>query len=371
MGVEAGAATREAWAFVQTMLADLTRIVEDDSETELELLEGLRCLARITALCTELTLDADPEHPYFFSMNTQARFVGGPNPDGAYHLGMIDGRRRYRIRGQRGTGCYLGFQIMAGEGMQPRRQAAYVSDRDLALGADGSFELLLATSGAKPSEDELGRATWVEIPEDASGIVVRQYFADAANEVPATYALSTMDPAGSPASPTDAAIAYQLTAMAWTMAKLMTLHRSILPGLSVERPNTLVTAAAASLGSENTTPDNLYMLGAFRLDANEALVIDGTPPVTRYWNLTVENHWHELFDARRRRISVTNAGAVHRADGTVRCVLAASDPGVADVNWLDTGGRHRGFVLFRWLDNPAAPSVTTRVVALDDVKGLA
>jgi hypothetical protein len=49
----------------------------------------------------------------------------------------------------------------------------------------------------------------------------------------------------------------------------------------------------------------------------------------------------------------------------VRIVIAAADPDVD--NWLDTGGRHRGFVVVRWLDNPAAPAVTTRVLALTDV----
>jgi hypothetical protein len=36
-------------------------------------------------------------------------------------------------------------------------------------------------------------------------------------------------------------------------------------------------------------------------------------------------------------------------------------------NWLDTGGRHRGFVILRWLDHPAAPEVTSSVVRLAEV----
>ncbi len=66
------------------------------------------------------------------------------------------------------------------------------------------------------------------------------------------------------------------------------------------------------------------------------------PPDTRYWSVTLENIWHECIDPRRRRSSITNAGAVADADGTVRIVIAATDPDVD--NWLDTGGRHRGFV---------------------------
>ncbi len=360
--------TREAWRLVRTMLDDMTRTIEQDAETELELIEGLRALARITALCSELSVDVDHEHPFFFDMNGPMRLVGGPNPDGAYHLAMIDGRRRYRIRGRRGTSAYLGFQVLAGRGLTPRRMAAYVSDHDLPVLPDGDFELVLARR--EPSPAELQAATWVEIPDDASGIVVRQYVGDAHHEELATYTIEPLDRPAPPALPADAQVAEQLTAMAWTIAKLATLHRTIRPDL-LQTPNEISTTAAANLGGENTTPDNLYAIGSFRLGPDEALVIDATPPESRYWNVALENVWHECFDARRRRISVTSVGAVRRPDGGVRIVVAARDPGIPTANWLDTGGRHRGFVTFRWLDHPEPPAVTTRVVPVDEVVHLA
>ena len=124
----------------------------------------------------------------------------------------------------------------------------------------------------------------------------------------------------------------------------------------------LVTAGAAELGAADTTPDNLYMLGTYRLAPDEALVLDLDPPATRYWSVTLENIWHECLEPRRRRSSLTNAHAVPGPDGRVRVVIAATDPGAA--NWLDTGGRHRGWCILRWLDNPAAPAVDLRVVPL-------
>lgn len=366
MADRAGAAkTLEAWALVRTMLENLTNMVLEDAENDLEVLDGLRVLSRVTALCQELTVDADPEKPWFFSMNTPVRYVGGPNPDGAYDLCMIDGTRRYRIRGRRGTVAYVGFQVLAGTGMTPRRMAVNVPDRDLVLGADGSFELVL--SEKEPDASELGRASWVRIPDDASAIVVRQYVADAGEEEPATYQIDTLDPAGAPGPPHDEALAGQLTAMAWTIAKLTTLHRTIMPHL-LDDPNRFVTAEASAIGGAESTPDNLYMIGTYRLSPDEALVVDAVPPDTRYWNLTVESIWHECVDVRRRNISVTNAGAARRDDGSVRIVIAHRDPGVQ--NWLDAAGRQRGFILFRWLDNPSPPGVTTRVVPVDDVAGL-
>jgi len=353
----------EGWRLVRQMLDDMTAMIEAEAETEMELLEGLRVLGRITALCSELSLDVDAEAPWFFSMNTEARLIGGPNPDGEYFLAMIDGRHRYRVRGCRGTTAYLGFQVLAGVGLTPRRMGAYVSDRDLSVADDGTFAFVLAAE--EPTVPELAGDRWVTIPEDASAIVVREYIADRAGEVAAALSIEPLDRPGPPAPPTDAVLGEQLTGMAWTIAKLATLHRSIRPDL-LDTPNQLVTSAAADLGEAETTPDNLYMMGTFRLGRDEALVIDIVPPDTRYWSVTLENIWHECIDPRRRKSSITNAHAVRRMDGTVRIAIAATDVAADStdaVNWLDTGGRHRGFVVIRWLDNPDPPALSTRVLA--------
>ena len=370
--VGAGAKSLEAWAFVRRVLDEMTAMVEADAETELELLEGLRVLGRITALSSEISLDVDTEAPWFFSMNTEARLIGGPNPDGEYFLAMIDGRRRYRVGGRRGTTAYLGFQVLAGLGLTPRRMGAYVSDRDLLPADDGTFAFVLAAE--KPSDEVLAGDPWVAMPADSSAIVVREYIADRATERTATLAIDPLDTPGLPAAPTDEMLGEQMTSLAWTIVKLATLHRTIRPDL-LETPNQLVTAVAADLGEAETTPDNLYMMGTFRLAPDEALVIDLVPPDTRYWSVTVENIWHECIDPRRRRSSTTNAHSRPLPDGRVRIVVAASEPtaltdagGEGGATWLDTGGRHRGFVVIRWLDNPVPPSVTTRVSPRDAVE---
>jgi hypothetical protein len=94
-------------------------------------------------------------------------------------------------------------------------------------------------------------------------------------------------------------------------------------------------------------------------------VMEIEPPGGRYWSVTLENVWHECIEPRRRPSSVTNATAMPDEDGKVRLVIGATDPGWA--NWLDTGGRHRGWICVRWLDNPDAPPVTTRVAPLSEL----
>lgn len=346
--------TLEAWRFVQQMLADLTQTVADDAIDERELMEGLRVIAKVTGLCSELSVEADAQRPRFFDMCTDTRMIGGPNPDGRYLLAMIRGDRTYRVTGTRGSTAYLGFQVLAGTGLTPRRMAGYLSDTDLKLNA-GSFALVL--SATEPAPDILGAAQWIPIPADAASIVVREYVGNPATEEPATMTIDCVD--AEPLQPiTDAEAAEQFTAMAWTIVKLATLHRTVKPEL-MTRPNELLTAEAAELGSADTTPDNLYMIGTFALEPDESLVLEFSPPDTRYWNVTLESIWHECLEPRHRHSSVTNKGIRPDVDGKTRIAIGAKDFGHG--HWLDTGGRRRGFVVFRWLDNPQAPAVHTTV----------
>lgn len=347
-------AALESWRFTQQMLADMTAMVTADAVNEREVLEGLRVLAKTAALCTEMSIEADPQRPHFFDMCSATRQLAGPNPDGRYLLAMISGARSYRVTGNRGSTAYLGFQVLAGTGLNPRRMAAYLGDSELRC-SSGSFTIVL--SQTRPAPGVLGDGQWVQIPDDASAVVVREYIADRAAEQPATMTIDCLD-AGALQPISDEAAAEAFTSMAWTIAKLTTLHRTVKPEM-LTQPNVLLTAEAADLGDDNTTPDNLYMIGSFALEPDESLVLEFTPPDTRYWNVTLESVWHECLEPRHRHSSVTNRGVAPDDSGRVRIAIAATDFGHG--HWLDTGGRQRGFVVLRWLDNPDPPDVSSAV----------
>ena len=352
-----GEKSLEAWGFVRKVLADLTEVITADARDERELLEGLRVLNRVSALCTELSVDTDPDHPHFVDMCTPARFVGGPNPHGSYPLAMISGDRAYQVTGTRGTSTYLGLQVLAGTGMNPRRMSNYLSDHDLVL--DDGGHVAVVFTAVRPADSDLDGAQWVQIPDDATSIVVRDYIADPATEIPVQLHISRLGETGPPAALTDEMLADQLTAMGWTIVKLTTLHRTVRPDL-LDTPNTLITSEAGALGGENTTPDNLYMLGLFDLEPHQSLQLEFVPPETRYWSVTLENIWHECLEPLLRQSSVTNKGIEPGPDGRIRLTIGAEDHG--DGYWLDTGGRKRGFIVVRWLDNPNAPDVAVRLL---------
>ena len=80
--------------------------------------------------------------------------------------------------------------------------------------------------------------------------------------------------------------------------------------------------------------------------------------------------------ASRSRTSGTSASSPGVAAARSPTRFAASGDGVARRrrrhgpgrgHWLDTGGRHRGFIILRWLDNPEPPAVRTQSCAAEAV----
>ena len=101
-------------------------------------------------------------------------------------------------------------------------------------------------------------------------------------------------------------------------------------------PTSCVTAEAADLGAADTTPDNLYMLGTFRLRPRRGARHRHRPrPPPATGASRSRTSGTSASSRARRRSSLTNAAAVADDDGTVRVVVAATDPGAGQL------ARHR------------------------------
>jgi hypothetical protein len=67
-----------------------------------------------------------------------------------------------------------------------------------------------------------------------------------------------------------------------------------------------------------------------------------------------------------RQTSLNNPQARVDADGRVRFVFAASDPGVP--NWIDTAGHQKGQFTYRWIWSKDRPVPKAKLVKLADVR---
>jgi hypothetical protein len=319
--------------------------------------EGYRHLTHLLAYALDLYLEADPERPVFTALASPTQKILGDNVDSRYHFAALRGDRRYRIRGRRGNDVYLAFCVYGGkpDGEWSERVVANLSQRDLVCDAAGGFTIVLA---AEPVPDAPNVIT---LAPDAVCVITREYYLDRGNIRPATFAIEALDPVSAPPPLDDATLARRLGAVATFVRE--TIQFAPLPsGLP---PNLLGPAMPWNPGVPGWgTPDNVYSLGLFRLEPDEALVIEGRAPRCVYFGAQLWNRYMQSLDYRYHRVSLNSSEIAFEPDGSFRLVVAHRDPGLP--NWIDTAGHREGVVFCRWLQADALPEQpASRVIRLD------
>ena len=147
---------QDAWARVTVQLAEAGARIEalTEGRDPVERAEGYRFLTRVLSAMIDFSIEADGERPAFVRVMTPTRKFYGDCPDPMYHRATLRSGVGYRISGQRGGCIYLAFCVY---GLRGKRNAilANVSDAELVLEPDGSFEIIL--SAERPE----GAANWL------------------------------------------------------------------------------------------------------------------------------------------------------------------------------------------------------------------
>jgi hypothetical protein len=322
--------------------------------------EGFRYLSRLARVALESYIEfADPLFPVLRRPAHETVKIGADNPDNYYQSAAISGAHEYRLSGTRNTVHYLGFGTYAGSyGSKARRaQTGYLDAREIAIDADGRFEVILSC------REQPGR-NWLRMEPDTSSLIVRQTFQDRASERIADLELVRTGGADKPAPITPAFVDRGLQAAAAYVHGTASLFADWAEGFA-KRPNELPKFDPAVAAAAHGDPNIVYYHGYFELADDEALVIDLTPPRCEYWNFQLNNHWMESLDYRWHTIALNHFGARARPDGSVRLVVAHDDPGVP--NWLDTAGHRRGTMCLRWVGAAEHPDPATRVMKRAEV----
>jgi len=306
--------------------------------------EGFRFLTRLTSAAFDMFIEyGDAAHPAFVRLMTKHRKFYGDNPDTFYDYASIQGRRRYRIVGARGTVSYLAFCVYGRTGEGQTRIVANVSDREFPVDSEGRFEIVMSLEPPAANDP----ATWVRLEPDVEAVIARQYFLDHDTEHPAEFSIVCEDAVPVPGPLQIEPLARRLRAAGEFVRNGTTFSAHIADDLA-NRPNEVtVQSEAGAVAAFYPTPDNKYVGGWYRLGADDALVVEGMPPDTRYWSLLLMSHWMESLDTDHHRTLINKHQAKLESDGSFRIVVAHQDPGLA--NWLDTAGHAEGYVMFRWM----------------------
>jgi len=316
--------------------------------------EGFRYLARLTRAGLESFLEhADPLAPEFRCITRDTIKMGADNPDNYYLGAPVRGTCEYRITGSRGNVHYLGFGSQAGNygATGSLETTGYLESADMELGEDGAIDIRVS------SEPQPGN--WLRMTPATSSIIVRQTFLDRAGERPAELEIRRVDGAHEPRNVTPESIDRGLSAAGSFVRGCSDLF---LQWASSMRPytNRLPPFDPEIARIAGGDPNIAYYHSYWELEPDEALVIEVTPPECAYWNFQVNNHWMESLDYRYFPVMVNKHTAVSGADGSVRVVVAAENPGVD--NWIDTCGHRRGTMCWRWIRSQSHPTPSTKVV---------
>ena len=355
-----------AWADFCATLAKAGEVIlaSDVPADPLVQAEGFRYLSRLARLGLEQYVEAsDSDFPFFYALSHETGKIGADNPDNKYLNASICGTSDYRITGTRGSMFY--FSIVA-NAMRFHLDGSCVATGSLMNDAiewrpNGEVEII-ASMNPQPGN-------WLRLEADTSVIIIRQSALDRAREKPGNFRIERI---GGPAVPAPldpaklhaglAAAGQFVNGVAATFADWTRLFRA--------HPNQFAAIDQSLFQKGGGSPDIYYAHGYWAIADDEAWVIEVTPPDCYYWNIQLDSWWMESFDYRFRQITVNKHSAKLAADGSVRIIVSARDPGVKNFggNWLDTSGHNVGTALLRWAGATEHPLPVTRIVKLADLE---
>lgn len=342
-----------------------------------DIAEGQRAIAHILETALYFWLEADPERPVFKPYVSPTRKLLGDNPDSIYYFAPIRDDRSYKISGNIGAAVFTSFTVEGGsyEGHAARSSIASLSDVDMEIAPDGSYEIIV--SRKKPKS-----GNWLPLKEGAGQISTRHYheakLSVAANpDYQMDIAITPLDPASQADYGGDQQVANHLN----YVANFVGEHAAMALTAPTEAttghlgwyslvPNQFGTPGQWVSASDDMAYGNThayYNAAHYELAEDEALVIETALPASRFINVVLWNRFMQTYDYGNRQVSLNRKQMHFEDDGTVKIIIAHRDPGLP--NWLDTEGRPSGVIYWRFVYPNEAPSApVSKVVKLADLK---
>jgi hypothetical protein len=302
---------------------------------EADVLDGYKWIPTVLQVALDAHVWADANKPMFVEIVGPYKRWGGDNSDAFYYYAPLDPSRTYRVRGHRGDAVYLSLTIYGGprDGRFSDRIIGTINDRDMTIGADGSFEIILSPK-AHPGN-------WLQLEPDAVCAITRDYMTDPVNGRKATWTIEATEPAAPPRQ-TDAEVARRFrAATTFIRDQLSFTPVPFPPANTIQDPFPVpqVTRGWAA-------GDASYAMGSFELDDDQALVITGRSPACGFWNMCLWNPFLHCYDYRYEQVTINGGQVAYEDDGSWTIVVSARDPGAP--NWVSTADHRRGLIWFRW-----------------------
>ena len=361
-------AMNAAWARFAEDVADLSEVVERApfNRDERTAAAGYRHIARfLSTFLADFTDLRDPAYPQFARFPNSVARIGWDNPDNPYLAFAVRGDHTYRLRGNTRNFDLVTINVYSGMlGHTPVtdiRTISSVASDDLEVDENGDFVLTLS---AAPVD-----GNWLRLEPDAYIVVIRRLVSDWGKTDEGLWEVLNLTTLGKGSPrPTPASVAQSLDdAVTQTrgLRELLTIAHRLTFQLA-QSPNEVGEPAEADPNLPMADAFQAASRGYFRLQDDEALLVEVPLADCRYTNIQLANPWMESLDYASHQASLNHRTAHADADGRVRYVISLRDPGVQ--NWLDTAGWNEGSLCARWTYCSEYPTgVSARLIKLADL----
>ncbi|MGW5522876.1 hypothetical protein [Gordonia sp. NPDC003950] len=343
----------DAIAEAEKLIASAEFIVDEH-----DLAEGYDYLAGSISAILHLVRTRNLTHPVFVTSTGPYTKMGLDNPDTLYRHADIEDTGTYRVWGRRGTTADLSFQVLRGDYTPeavPGGDDAF-DDRRLSIDGDGHFDITFAPAGSAP-----GAGRFV-LPDGATTLSVREVYSDWSARK-GEIAIERVDSAGTaPAEPDlDRVVRRYRTAAKMLTARVNTWF-NFPKWFYLDEPVNTFTPPRLTPGGLAT---QFSSVGHYRLADDEAMVITVPKSVAPYQGFQLGSLWYISLDYVHHQTSLNSAQAQVDPDGMIRMVVSHRNPGVT--NWIETTGRRRGILQFRWqrTDTPITPELGPSAQVID------
>jgi hypothetical protein len=325
--------------------------------------EAGRLLLEAVASKTVAALGDDVNHPVFLPASNFYFNIGQPNADTTYRSAAIDATGSYRLRGEIGSVRILRVGLFGALPTGPTfilPVPTYYDLKTLHLDANGQFDVLLS-----PERPKEYTGDWWQLKPNTSQLLLRQVAFDWKSERDPRISIERLDRPVERTRPSADDLRKRLQYLGNEISNIALLFVDHVEGLRKEGYiNKLKIFDVSHMGG---LIGQFYYEGAYDLRPDEALIVETkVPEGCTYWSIILTNDLYETTDWYNNQSSLNGSQARVDADGIVRYVVSARDPGVP--NWLDTAGYASGAIQGRWAECSSNPIPTIRRVALAEVR---
>lgn len=319
--------------------------------------EGYRHLARMVAEGVRTLVEhPDTQHPCI----SEKPFYAGDTSDARYFDARIDGSQSYRIEGYRGTAPLIEFSVYDGKpGVDKNsKPLACIMEDELVVNDDQTYTLVLSP--------EQHAGNWIKTGPEIKYLFIRQYAHNWQKTRKASFNIHNMDNHPQVTELRIDTMRERLMAVSRFVGAIAEQWTKQVNVIRLAPSNRLFKAPE---GMGQAIPSGHHFAsGNFKLEPNEALVIEFKPPAdVPYWGFQLTNFWFEPMDFGQTGSHTNNKMVTYNEEGWVRLVVAHDDPGVP--NWINTQKHKIGVMIFRLSRRSVSeiPKFQHKVVKLSDV----